>query len=149
MKFEGQSIAIREQFESLVEQCAEKMDDLKTVETRIRHAHDQYESEKEAIEAEMRMKTEELEKIDKELRKAKVEGTKELFDSQKKSRELMIEYDNLVRRTGDQREKLFKETLSAMEQIVSFQHMINEKLNELDKIVQSQVEEELPSVNQQ
>ena len=103
---------------------------------------DQYETDKETAAAEFKAKSGEIEDIEKELRRFKVEGTRGLFDAQKSMRDLTIEYDNLVRRTGEQKEKLVKETFNALEELVEFKTRIATQVQELEKRIANQLHEQ-------
>lgn len=77
---------------------------------------------------------EEIENLERELRRVKVDSTRGLFDAQRSARELQMEYENLIRRTGEQKERLVKETLKALDCLVEFKSHISNGLDELVKI---------------
>lgn len=132
MQAQDQCIAIRESFDRLSESVNEKLDEVQQIDSRIKRCAEQCEIHREEAQAETRMKTEEMEKLDRELRRAKVDSTKSLFDAQKQAREIKIDYDNLVRRTNEQKEKVVKEMILALEQLIDFKQRITDQLSDLD-----------------
>jgi hypothetical protein len=64
----------------------------------------------------------------------KGEGTRGIFDSQKQLRELTNEYDNLLRRTSEHKDRIIKETLKALEEMVEFKTNVSTQLKSLEKL---------------
>ena len=98
------------------------------------------------------MKKDEIEQIERELRKSKLEGTKVLFEAQKVERTLARDYDDAVRRMGDQKERAAKELLAALEHCVSFKSHIEANLADVVNMTQAEFEEAqlaLKSIDQQ
>lgn len=84
----------------------------------------------------------EIDSLERELRRVKVDCTRGLFDAQRSARELQMEYETSVRRTGEQKERLVKETLKALDYLVEFKSHISNGLNELVKSALDEYTEE-------
>ena len=152
LKCEDDCLMLKEKLDSLLESINEKLEDIRTVEARLQHAHEQYAADREQSEAEMQMKKDEIEQIERELRKSKLEGTKVLFEAQKVERTLARDYDDAVRRMGDQKERAAKELLAALEHCVSFKSHIEANLADVVNMTQAEFEEAqlaLKSIDQQ
>lgn len=88
---EDRTLASKEAFEQMMEKTSEKLDEIKSIESRLRLLHERYDGEKQDFEMANRVKQDEIENLERELRKSKVENTRDLLDAQKSSREFQLE----------------------------------------------------------
>ena len=79
--------------------------------------------------------------MDRELRRLKVEGTKGLQDSQKTARELSLEYETLTRRIAEHKERVVKDVLKALEELVEFKASVSRGFEEIEGKISSELKE--------
>jgi SMC interacting uncharacterized protein involved in chromosome segregation len=88
---EDRLLASKEAFEQVMEKTSEKLDEIKAVEVRLALLQERYDGEKQDLEMSNRVKQDEIENIERQLRKSKVENTRDLLDAQKSAREFQLE----------------------------------------------------------
>jgi SMC interacting uncharacterized protein involved in chromosome segregation len=88
---EDRLLASKEAFEQVMEKTLEKLDEIKAVEVRLALLQERYDGEKQDLEMSNRVKQDEIENIERQLRKSKVENTRDLLDAQKSAREFQLE----------------------------------------------------------
>ncbi len=83
---------MQEKLDALSEQVTEKIEELKGVEARIKRLGEQYLEEKESASQENIATTEEVERMDAELARARLESTNGLVQSQQRVQNATFEY---------------------------------------------------------
>jgi SMC interacting uncharacterized protein involved in chromosome segregation len=83
---------LQEKLDALSEQVTEKIEELKGVEARIKRLGEQYLEEKESASQENIATTEEVERMDAELARARLESTNGLVQSQQRVQNATFEY---------------------------------------------------------
>jgi SMC interacting uncharacterized protein involved in chromosome segregation len=83
---------LQEKLDALSEQVTEKIEELKGVEARIKRLGEQYLEEKESASQENIATTEEVERMDAELARARLESNNGLVQSQQRVQNATFEY---------------------------------------------------------
>ncbi len=83
---------MQEKLDALSEQVTEKIEELKGVEARIKRLGEQYLEEKESASQENIATTEEVERMDAELARARLESNNGLVQSQQRVQNATFEY---------------------------------------------------------
>ncbi|RUS17108.1 HEC/Ndc80p family-domain-containing protein [Endogone sp. FLAS-F59071] len=135
---QDESFQLQEQFDRLLEQVAEKTEELGMMEARIQNLTEQYNTEKEVITAENTASNIETEKHERELQRVRMEGQTDWFNSQQKVQKVTIEYDQLLRKSNELKEQAGKEIIRILEELIDFKSHVEKSLAELYKLAEEE-----------
>ncbi|KAJ3086828.1 hypothetical protein HK102_012391 [Quaeritorhiza haematococci] len=95
---------------------------------------------KQAIGATNQSSAQEMETLERDIQRMKIEMQGSLTASQQRAQKITIEYDNLAQRYQDTREGQVKQLVKALEELVSFKQHVSESLAELHKMALEEYE---------
>ncbi|TPX46493.1 hypothetical protein SeMB42_g03675 [Synchytrium endobioticum] len=130
---------IQETHDRLIEELTQKMDDLMELESQIRMLNDQYNQETEATKKQQATLTEEVEVLEQQIQKARYDASGGLMEAQRKQQFAQIQYDDLVRRYRDQRERMFRDFLRVLEDCVELRRYISDGLGKLKELSEEEL----------
>jgi len=140
-------IVVQEKLDALSEQVTEKIEELKGVEARIKRLGEQYLEEKEVASQENLATTDEVERMDAELARVRLESTNGLVQSQQRVQNATFEYvlpfclltarryEELRRKAAEQTEEVAREMFKVIEDLINFKRHIEEELEKVQQLV--------------
>ncbi|TPX32146.1 hypothetical protein SmJEL517_g04699 [Synchytrium microbalum] len=140
-KLADEQSAIQESLDRLMEALSQKMDDLTELEGRIRVLNEQYNEETEVIKVQHAALQQEVEVLEQQIQRTRYDASRGLLQAQQKLQYAQIEYDQLTGRYQDQRERLTKQFIRALEDCVQLRTYVNEELRTLKKISEDDLAE--------
>lgn len=132
-KYQDEHLLLQEALDKLYETLHDKTEELKSLEAKISKSVGLYNEEKEAILKENDQSNAEMENLENELNKMRTECTTGLLASQQKAQKITIEYDNLLRKSHETKERAGKELIKILEDCITFKTHIEGCLAEIEK----------------
>ncbi|KAI9143730.1 HEC/Ndc80p family-domain-containing protein [Paraphysoderma sedebokerense] len=132
-KYQDEHLLLQEALDKLYETLHDKTEELKSLEAKISKSVGLYNEEKEAILKENDQSNAEMENLENELNKMRTECTTGLLASQQKAQKITIEYDNLLRKSHETKERAGKELIKILEDCITFKTHIEGCLAEVEK----------------
>ncbi|RKP08982.1 HEC/Ndc80p family-domain-containing protein [Thamnocephalis sphaerospora] len=134
-KGQDELIAQQETLDQLTEHHADKKGELEVLETRYQKLQLQYNEEREMVNHENITSSAEIDHLEQELQRLRVEGANGLLQAQQRAQRAIIDYDHLVRISNERKEAAGKEILRILEDLITFKTHVETSLGELEKLV--------------
>ncbi|KAJ3105223.1 kinetochore-associated Ndc80 complex subunit ndc80 [Phlyctochytrium planicorne] len=128
-------IALQETLDSLTESLSEKNEELQQIESRITKFTSQYNDEKNIAMEANSISSSEVENLEKELQRLKLELATTLTASQQRLQKASMEYEQLFRKYQESRSTLLSCVFRTFEDTIAFREHIADSLSELQEFV--------------
>ncbi|KAJ3284177.1 kinetochore-associated Ndc80 complex subunit ndc80 [Rhizoclosmatium sp. JEL0117] len=140
-KAEDDAIATQETLDRLTEACAEKCDELMALEQRISKLNDAYNAEKEVFEKKMAARVKEMEVLESEMGKMRLDSSRALEESMRRLRDVGEEYDQLSQRFYSAKDEAEKGLLKVLEGVIGMKDTITAAIEELKAATEAEYQE--------
>ncbi|KAL1915715.1 uncharacterized protein VTP21DRAFT_6474 [Calcarisporiella thermophila] len=133
-KTQEESFHLQDIVDRLSEQVSDKVEELSRLEGRVRHLTQQYTEEREVVAAENAASNQEIEALEQELQRMRIDGATTLLQSQQKVQKVTIEYDVLLRQANELREMATQEIIQILEDLIKFKAHVEGSLRQLEQL---------------
>ncbi|KAJ3218694.1 rRNA-binding ribosome biosynthesis protein rpf2 [Dinochytrium kinnereticum] len=133
-------IALQETLDSLTESISEKNDELQVIESRISKLTSQYNDERNIAMENNSITSSELESLEREIQRMKIELATTLTASQQKVQKAAMDYEQFARKNQDFRSSVINGVFKTFEDTLAFREHIADSLNDLQQLALAELE---------
>lgn len=124
---------LQETLDRLSEAVADKQDEVSQVEEKIKRIVQSYLSEKESYQTENKQNGHESDELEATIQKLKSDNSANLLHSQQRLQRVTIEYDQLVSRVSEEKERIGNEIFRVLEELINFKTTVETTLGDLEQ----------------
>ncbi|KAI8827943.1 HEC/Ndc80p family-domain-containing protein [Chytriomyces cf. hyalinus JEL632] len=139
--FEDETIIAQEQLDRLSEACAEKCDELMQLESKILKLNEQFTKEKEVYGATNTEASKQMEVIEQEIQRMKLDASNALTLSQQRVQKASMELDELCHKFNEAKDRVEKSVFRVLEGLVVMKEKVVMQFSDLKAAVNADYEE--------
>ncbi len=125
-------IGLHETLDRLGEALADKQDEVAQVEEKIKRVVQAYVTDKETYANENRQNGLESDELEQTIQRLRSDNSANLLHSQQRLQRVTIEYDQLVSRISEEKERIGNEIFRILEELINFKTNVETTLSDLE-----------------
>ena len=126
-------LGLQESLDRLSEALADKQDEVSQIEEKIKRIVQSYLNEKEAYQNENKQNGQESDDLEATIQKLRSDNSANLLHSQQRLQRVTIEYDQLVSRVAEEKERIGNEIFRVLEELINFKTTVETTLGDLEQ----------------
>lgn len=125
-------LGLQETLDRLNEALADKQDEVTQVEEKIKRIVHAYLADKDSYQAENRQNGQESDDLEQTIQKLRSDNSANLLHSQQRLQRTTIDYDQLVSRVAEEKERIGNEIFRILEELINFKTYVETTLGDLE-----------------
>lgn len=125
-------MGLQESLDRLSESLADKQDEVAQVEEKIKRIVQAYLTDKEAYQHENKANGHESDELEQTIQRLRSDNSASLLHSQQRLQRVTIDYDQLVSRISEEKERIGNEIFRILEELINFKTHIETTLGDLE-----------------
>lgn len=132
-------LELQETMDRLTEVTNDKIEELKGLEDKIRKINHQYTENRENFIAENRSSNEQIDNYNQDLQRMRSEMTTNHLQTEQRHQQISIQYEQALSRTKEDKDRIGKEILRILEDLINFKKTVEDSIAELDGVVKKEL----------
>lgn len=132
-------LQLQETMDRLSELTNDKIEELKGLEDKIRKINHQYTENRENFIAENRSSNEQIDNYNQDLQRMRSEMTTNHLQTEQRYQQISIQYEQALSRTKEDKDRIGKEILRILEDLINFKKTVEDSIAELDGVVKKEL----------
>lgn len=125
-------LSLQESLDRLNESLADKQDEVTQVEEKIKRIVQGYLHDKEAYQQENKANGHESDELEQTIQRLRSDNSANLLHSQQRLQRVTIDYDQLVSRVSEEKERIGNEIFRILEDLINFKTFVETTLGDLE-----------------
>jgi kinetochore protein NDC80 len=132
-------MGLQESLDRLSESLADKQDEVTQVEEKIKRIVQAYLTDKESYQHENKANGHESDELEQTIQRLRSDNSANLLHSQQRLQRVTIDYDQLVSRISEEKERIGNEIFRILEELINFKTHIETTLGDLENAYSKEI----------